>query len=111
MDLEISLETQESELEKSGKFKGEVDSIKQDLKQAEDDAVTLRIMSEKEAEAKKLLNSSQSRGQVLSSMIKLKDNGSLGNLGVIDKYDVAISTASPALNNIVVDLLKLYRIP
>ncbi|CAG8750235.1 1504_t:CDS:2, partial [Funneliformis caledonium] len=55
-----------------------VDSIKQDLKQAEEDAFTLREMSEKDR---------------------------LGNLGVIDdKYDVAISTACPAsvLQNILV---------
>ncbi|CAG8666592.1 4140_t:CDS:2, partial [Funneliformis caledonium] len=67
-------------------------------------------------EAKRLLNSSQPRGQVLSSLIKLKDSGRIKGLigwvtfGVIDdKYVVAISIACPALNNIVVDSIEVEQ--
>ncbi|CAG8545672.1 2657_t:CDS:2, partial [Funneliformis caledonium] len=62
---------------------------------------------QREDEAKRLLNSSH-------SLIKIKDNGlikglyDLCNLGVIDdKYDVAISIACSALNNIVVDSIEV----
>ncbi|KAG0213303.1 hypothetical protein BGX33_002962 [Mortierella sp. NVP41] len=55
--------------------------------------------------------STQSRSVILTSLMHQKDlgkitgiQGRLGNLGAIDdKYDVAISTACPALDNIVVD--------
>ncbi|GAC95260.1 chromosome segregation ATPase [Pseudozyma hubeiensis SY62] len=62
-------------------------------------------------EAKATVSACRSRGDVLSSLTRQADlgmikgfHGRLGNLGVIDdKYDVAISTACPGLNNIVVD--------
>ncbi|KAK9670903.1 Structural maintenance of chromosomes protein 4, partial [Basidiobolus ranarum] len=62
-------------------------------------------------EARSSLQAASSKGTVLSSLLRLKDlgrikgiHGRLGNLGVIDdKYDVAISTACPSLDNIVVD--------
>ncbi|CAG8620098.1 5328_t:CDS:10, partial [Cetraspora pellucida] len=76
---------------------------------------------QKEEEARALLQSTMSRGQVLTSLLKLKDSGRiqglyvrrlltdrLGNLGVIDdKYDVAVSTACQALDNIVVDSVEV----
>ncbi|CAH1763935.1 4678_t:CDS:10 [Entrophospora sp. SA101] len=111
------------------------DSIEEALKQSENDLSSLsqtkisknsasykeKLKSDladarqKEDEARTSLQSSQSRGVVLSSLIKLKDSGRirgfhdrLGNLGVIDdKYDVAISTACPGLNNIVVDNVEV----
>ncbi|CAB4429885.1 unnamed protein product [Rhizophagus irregularis] len=66
-------------------------------------------------EAKGLLQSFQSRDIILNSLMKLKNSGRinglhdrLGSLGVIDdKYDVAISTACPALNDIVVDTVEV----
>ncbi|KAG9294199.1 hypothetical protein G9A89_021558 [Geosiphon pyriformis] len=69
---------------------------------------------QKADEAKALLQSSQSRGLILINLLKLRESGRikgihnrLGNLGVIDdKYDVAISTACSALNNIVVDSVE-----
>lgn len=75
----------------------------------------LSDVRQKEEEAKALLKSTQSRGQVLTSLLKLKDSGRikglydrLGNLGVIDdKYDVAVSTACQALDNIVVDSVEV----
>ena len=62
-------------------------------------------------EARSSVNSTQSQGQVLSGLTRLRDtgrlkgfHGRLGNLGTIDeKYDVAVSTACPALNNLIVD--------
>ncbi|CAG8593870.1 23808_t:CDS:10, partial [Gigaspora rosea] len=76
---------------------------------------SLAAVRQKEEEAKALLQSTQSRGQVLTSLLKLKDSGRikglydrLGNLGVIDdKYDVAVSTACQALDNIVVDSVEV----
>ncbi|KAG2182444.1 hypothetical protein INT43_007374 [Umbelopsis isabellina] len=66
---------------------------------------------QKADEARAVMHQSQSRGKVLDGLMRLKQSGEvkgiqdrLGNLGVIDdKYDIAISTACPALENIVVD--------
>ncbi|EPY54323.1 condensin complex subunit Cut3 [Schizosaccharomyces cryophilus OY26] len=66
-------------------------------------------------EMKATLSSSRSRGNVLGGLQTLHDSGQLegfhgrlGDLGTIDsKYDVAISTACPALNHIVVDSLEV----
>ncbi|KAI7817730.1 hypothetical protein BC939DRAFT_317273 [Gamsiella multidivaricata] len=57
----------------------------------------------------------QSRSAVLNNLMRQRDlgkingiQGRLGNLGAIDdKYDVAISTACPALDNIVVDNVEV----
>ena len=65
-------------------------------------------------EARATVSASRSRGDVLSSLTRQAElgmikgfHGRLGNLGVIDdKYDVAISTACPGLNNIVVDSVE-----
>ena len=62
-------------------------------------------------EARASLSSTQSRGNVLSGLKRLKESGRiegfhgrLGDLATIDqKYDVAISTACPSLENLVVD--------
>ncbi|ELU02991.1 hypothetical protein CAPTEDRAFT_224718 [Capitella teleta] len=59
------------------------------------------------------LESSKGRGKVLEALLELKKSGRmpgihgrLGDLGAIDeKYDVAISTACGALDNIVVDTI------
>ncbi|KAF9406121.1 hypothetical protein BGZ94_003239, partial [Podila epigama] len=58
---------------------------------------------------------SQSRSVVLTNLLRQRDlgkingiQGRLGSLGTInDKYDVAISTACPALDNIVVDNVEV----
>ncbi|PWZ00072.1 hypothetical protein BCV70DRAFT_200239 [Testicularia cyperi] len=65
-------------------------------------------------DAKASVSANRSRGDVLSSLTRQAElgmirgfHGRLGNLGVIDdKYDVAISTACPGLNNIVVDSVE-----
>ncbi|CAG8627224.1 3953_t:CDS:10, partial [Funneliformis caledonium] len=97
----------------------EIQQLESDLKhylaQKEHLKSSLADSRQQEDEAKKFFESSQSRGIVLSSLIELKDNDRikglydrLGNLGVIDdKYDVAITTACPALDNIVVDSVEV----
>ena len=66
-------------------------------------------------EARASLSNSQTQGNVLSGLMRLKESGRisgfhgrLGNLGAIDsKYDVAISTACAALDNLVVDSVEV----
>lgn len=70
---------------------------------------------QKADEARASLSSSQSQGNVLNGLKRLKESGRiegfhgrLGNLGTIDqKYDVAISTACPSLENLVVDSVEV----
>jgi structural maintenance of chromosome 4 len=70
---------------------------------------------QKADEARASLASTQSRGNVLNGLMRLKDSGRiegfhgrLGNLGTIDqKYDIAISTACPSLDNLVVDSVEV----
>ncbi|WWD20077.1 hypothetical protein CI109_104551 [Kwoniella shandongensis] len=65
-------------------------------------------------EAKSSLAADKSENAVLSSLNKLRDqgrikgfHGRLGDLGVIDdKYDIAVTTACGALNNLVVDTVE-----
>ncbi|CAK1359122.1 unnamed protein product [Cercospora beticola] len=65
-------------------------------------------------EARASLSATQSQGNVLAGLTRLKESGRvdgfhgrLGNLGAIDaKYDVAISTACPSLDNMVVDTVE-----
>nr|WJN25097.1 condensin complex subunit [Farysia itapuensis] len=107
----------------------EVQSLKQERKDLDKKVKTCQIqlteMKEQESslrnkfasarskaeDAKSAASASRSQGDVLSSLSRQAElgmikgfHGRLGNLGVIDdKYDVAISTACPGLNNIVVD--------
>ena len=70
---------------------------------------------QKADEARASLSSSQSQGDVLKGLNRLKESGRidgfhgrLGNLGTIDqKYDIAISTACPSLENLVVDTVEV----
>lgn len=65
-------------------------------------------------EARASLSATQSQGNVLAGLTRLRDSGRvdgfhgrLGNLGTIDsKYDIAISTACSALDNMVVDTVE-----
>ncbi|KAK4497066.1 hypothetical protein PRZ48_011515 [Zasmidium cellare] len=69
---------------------------------------------QKADEARASLSATQSQGNVLAGLTRLKDSGRvegfhgrLGNLGAIDaKYDIAISTACPSLDNMVVDTVE-----
>jgi len=75
----------------------------------------LSAARQKADEARATLSSSQSQGNVLTGLMRLKESGRiegfhgrLGNLGTIDqKYDVAISTACPSLENLVVDSVEV----
>ncbi|KAF7298253.1 SMC hinge domain-containing protein [Mycena chlorophos] len=66
---------------------------------------------QKVAEAKQAINETATQSKVVDGLTRLKNtgrisgfHGRLGSLGTIpDKYDVAISTACPALHNMVVD--------
>ena len=70
---------------------------------------------QKADEARASLSSTQSHGNVLNGLMRLKESGRiegfhgrLGDLGTIDqKYDVAISTACPSLENLVVDSVEV----
>lgn len=70
---------------------------------------------QKADEARASLSSTQSQGNVLSGLVRLKESGRiqgfhgrLGNLGTIDqKFDVAISTACSSLENLVVDSVEV----
>ncbi|KAI5806229.1 putative nuclear condensin complex subunit Smc4 [Geopyxis carbonaria] len=69
---------------------------------------------QKAQEAKSSFAASRSQGQVLSGLMRLQESGRLegfygrlGSLGAIDKkYDVAISTACPALENLIVETIE-----
>ncbi|KAL3426147.1 structural maintenance-chromosome 4 [Phlyctema vagabunda] len=69
---------------------------------------------QKADEARASLSNTQTQGNVLSGLMRLKESGRiegfhgrLGNLGTIEqKYDVAISTACGALDNFVTDTVE-----
>ena len=75
----------------------------------------LSNMRQKADEARSSLLATQTQGNVLTGLMRLKESGRisgfhgrLGNLGAIDqKYDVAISTACPSLDNLVVDTVEV----
>ncbi|KAL7276282.1 Structural maintenance of chromosomes protein 4 [Rhizina undulata] len=76
---------------------------------------TLSGARQKVDEAKASLAATQAQGNVLTGLMRLKESGRiegfhgrLGNLGTIEaKYDVAISTACPQLDNMVVDRVEV----
>ena len=82
-----------------------------ELQRVESELKTHRVKLE---ETRSAMQSSRSRGRVMDAVMEQKRNGSikgvfgrLGDLGGIDeKYDVAISTACGALDNIVVDCVE-----
>lgn len=117
--VESSNESKEEELERlkeekvqQGKkvrqYQAEFDGMEAQEVQLRNKASSSRTKCE---EARASVQSNQSRGEVLNSLARQADlgmikgfHGRLGNLGVIDeKYDVAISTACPGLDNIVVE--------
>ncbi|OTB03223.1 hypothetical protein M426DRAFT_322014 [Hypoxylon sp. CI-4A] len=69
---------------------------------------------QKAEEARSSLSQNQNRGNVLTALMRMKESGRidgfhgrLGNLGTIDeKYDVAISTACPSLDNFITDTVE-----
>lgn len=133
---QAALEEAESALERlregSGGKKNEYEALKKESakvkKQLADSESRLATMQSREDdlrskasharskadEVKSSLAADKSENAVLSSLNKLKAqgrikgfHGRLGDLGVIDdKYDVAITTACGALNNLVVDTVE-----
>ncbi|KAH9837376.1 RecF/RecN/SMC [Rhodofomes roseus] len=81
------------------------------IQQLRSKAISTRQKAE---EAKASQTADRSRGQVLDSLTRLRNtgrisgfHGRLGSLGTIpEKYDVAVSTACTALNNLVVDTVE-----
>lgn len=76
---------------------------------------TLSSARQKADEARSSLSATKAQGDCLAGLMRLRDtgrisglHGRLGTLGAIDaKYDVAISTACPSLDNIVVDSVEV----
>ncbi|GAB7351361.1 hypothetical protein MBLNU459_g2044t1 [Dothideomycetes sp. NU459] len=70
---------------------------------------------QKADEARSSLAATQTQGNVLTGLMRLKESGRidgfhgrLGNLGAIDqRFDIAISTACPSLDNLVVDSVEV----
>ncbi|KAF2121808.1 nuclear condensin-like protein complex subunit Smc4 [Lophiotrema nucula] len=95
-----------------------VQSQLDDLAQKEPGFKTkLSDAQQKAVEARASLSATQTQGKVLENLTRLKESGRisgfhgrLGNLGAIDqKYDTAISTACPGLNNLVVDTVEVAQ--
>lgn len=106
-------QAQRMQLEKeTGRIRGELAKIAQKEPEMRSQLSGARQRAD---EARASLSTSQSQGNVLSGLMRLKESGRidgfhgrLGNLGTIDqKYDVAISTACPSLENLVVDSVEV----
>ena len=121
--LEESRKVKESETKElksqKAKVEKEATKIQGDLSKLAQQEPEIRLQlsgaRQKADEARASLSSTQSQGNVLSGLMRLKESGRiegfhgrLGNLGTIDqKYDVAISTACPSLENLVVDSVEV----
>lgn len=111
---QLALTLEQSETEKAQcqqSISNMEEAIEQSSKQEPVARSKLSGARQKADEARASLSKSQAQGKVLSGLLRLKESGRihgfhgrLGNLGAIDsKYDVAISTACPALDNLVVE--------
>ncbi|KAL9104346.1 MAG: hypothetical protein Q9163_000692 [Psora crenata] len=107
------LRSEKAQVEKkTAKVKAELTGL---LQQEPEMRSRLSGARQKADEARASLSSTQSQGNVLNGLMRLKESGRiegfhgrLGNLGTIDqKYDVAISTACPSLENLVVDSVEV----
>jgi structural maintenance of chromosome 4 len=121
--IEETIQTKQNDLEERQAQKetleAELAKLQSDLKKyaAREPEVRAHVSSarQKADEARVSLASTQNRGSVLTGLMRLKESGRidgfhgrLGNLGTIDeKYDVAISTACPALDNMVVETVEV----
>ena len=113
-DCEIKeMKAQKSQVEKeASKIQSELTTL---IKREPEIRSHLSGARQKADEARASLSSTQSQGNVLNGLMRLKESGRiegfhgrLGNLGTIDqKYDVAISTACPSLENLVVDSVEV----
>lgn len=105
-------QTEKAKLEKAAKqVAAELEKLAQDEPKLRSQLSNAR---QKADEARSSLSATQTRGNVLTALMRMKESGRidgfhgrLGNLGVIDqKYDVAISTACGALDNFVTDTVE-----
>ncbi|KAH0529351.1 hypothetical protein TsFJ059_004109 [Trichoderma semiorbis] len=105
-------QTEKAKLTKEAeKMKSELDILAE-----QEPKIRAKISSarQKADEARSSLANTQTRGNVLSALMRMKESGRidgfhgrLGNLGTIDKkYDVAISTACPSLDNFVTETVE-----
>ncbi len=108
-----NLKAQKTECEKNvSRIRTEIDRL---ARKDPEMRAQLSAARQKADEARSSLSATQTQGNVLSGLKRLHDSGRiqgfhgrLGNLGTIDqKYDVAISTACPSLDNIVVDTVEV----
>jgi len=110
-------EIKECQAEKA-KLEKEAKKVEAELQQLANDEPKIRAQlsnaRQKADEARSSLSATQTQGNVLTALMRMKESGRidgfhgrLGNLGVIDeKYDVAISTACPQLDNFVTDTVE-----
>ncbi|KAL4872364.1 hypothetical protein BDV12DRAFT_142631 [Aspergillus spectabilis] len=121
--IEENIARKEEDLEEckaqKSNLEEEVAQLKNGLKKysAKEPDVRAHVSSarQKAEEARASVANTQNCGSVLTGLMRLKESGRiegfhgrLGNLGTIDeKYDVAISTACPALENMVVDTVEV----
>lgn len=105
-------QTEKAELEQ------EAEEVESEIKQLAEQEPKIRSKvsnsRQKADEARSSLSATQTQGNVLTALMRMKESGRidgfhgrLGNLGAIDqKYDVAISTACGALDNFVTDTVE-----
>jgi len=110
-------ELQKSQAEKA-KLEKEAKNVEAELQKLAQDEPKFRSQlsnaRQKADEARSSLSATQTQGNVLTALMRMKESGRidgfhgrLGNLGAIDqKYDVAISTACGALDNFVTDTVE-----
>jgi len=119
-------EAKRAKVEELSECKADKKSLEKDLQRANTEMAELANKEptvrsklsgarQKADEARASLSATQTQGNVLTGLMRLKESGRidgfhgrLGNLGTIDqKYDVAISTACPSLDNLVVDSVEV----
>jgi structural maintenance of chromosome 4 len=121
--IEETKTTKTQELKQSRKRKAELEKelqrvqVEQESLAKKEPGIRTKLSDARQRadEARASLSASQSQSSVLAGLNRLKESGRidgfygrLGNLGAIDqKYDVAISTACPALDNLVVDSVEV----
>ncbi|OAA65246.1 nuclear condensin complex subunit [Niveomyces insectorum RCEF 264] len=105
-------QVEKARLEKEAKkVEAELESLAQQEPQMR---AQLSNARQKADEARSSLSQMQTQGNVLTALMRMKESGRidgfhgrLGDLGTIDrKYDVAISTACPSLDNFVTDTVE-----
>ncbi|XP_074324922.1 structural maintenance of chromosomes protein 4 [Apium graveolens] len=107
-----SLKNIQSELEKSKLQVLEKRKVEQDCLKEQDSLIPLEQSArQKVTELSSVMESEKSQGSVLKAIMQAKESneisgiyGRMGDLGAIDaKYDVAVSTACPGLDYVVVE--------